>query len=576
MHALRTGTIAVLLLGVWLAASLGLAGAWQAVVANDYVNLGMWVNVRSVLRASLAHGLMRGLGFTVGGVLIAAAALSIARLRARWRIAIDRAGSRLAAALNPLARPVCLLPVLLLPLAAVATAWLLVDRRAEAALAAHAGAARPNVILLVVDTLRADHLGVYGSDAGISTNIDAFASSAIVYRNTTAQSPCTINSSPSMLASLYPSEHRYVDYKTRISDGLVTVAEAFREAGYDTFAVSSNPHVSRRNGLAQGFDTFLDLRKWADTDAEPINRDFLAWLPDPVERPFFAMLWYIDPHEPYEPPPDFMARHLDETQRAEVERVLELRKQRVSLNPADQRVLEALYRAEIDYFDSQFATLTAELRERGLLDDAVVTLTSDHGESFGEHIAPDGARLYGHGLSLYETELAVPWILKLPGSQRSGEVRVAASSIDLAPTLLDAAGVAPPAGMPSPYRGRSLLREVAPHGSGDRPVFSELITDQYGPFFMQSVQSGTLKRVDTFQYRDQAYPEPLTQWLDRTRGEVDVSGAPSGEHGDRNRLETAMAGWRDQLALEVPSAASLGAEEEEALRDQLRVLGYIE
>jgi len=565
----------LLVLAVYGAAGSAALATWRIATANDYAALGLWVNLRATLLEQLQQGTLRALGVALAVGLLALLVHAMARRRDAWRDAVERWAALLAAGPGRLAHPAVLMPLALAPVLATTGAAFALDQRADESLARRAGSERPNVVLVVVDTLRADALGAYGAQTGVTPNIDAFARRAAVYRRMTAQSPCTINSSPSILASLYPSEHGYVNYKTRISDRLVTLAEVLREDGYDTFAISSNPHVSVRNGLAQGFDHFSDDRHWADTDAEAINRAFLDWLPERPERPFFAMLWYIDPHEPYDPPAAFRDRHLEPGQVAEMERVLDLRRRHVGLDPADQAILEGLYRAEVEYFDAQFAELLAALEERALLDDAVLVLTSDHGESFGENVGPDGERLYGHGRSLHEGELAVPLIVKLPGWRGAGVVDRTARSIDVTPTVLDAVGAAPPPGMHTAYRGRSLIaaEEEEPV---DEPVFAELVNDQYGPYFMQSAQVEGLKRVETFVYREHEYPEPHVAWLDRHRGEQLLDEAGDRPHPGRSELRTAMARWREGLEVGPVSAARFSGVEEEELREQLRALGYLE
>lgn len=450
----------------------------------------------------------------------------------------------------------------------------------------------PNVLLLVVDTLRADHLGSYGDvgeDLGLTSHLDRFASQATVFKNTIAQAPNTINSAPSLLASAFVSEHGYSNYKLALSPEFQTLAEALDELGYETFAISTNPHVTARNGLAQGFDTFIDNTTWSDTDAHQVNRIFLDWLDKGQqeglqENPFFAMLWYIDPHVPYEPPQEF----IDQLVPKELQPLIGERTVRPGfrqLSPQEKTVSRKLYQGEVQYFDQQFGDLRAELEQREIWDSSLIAFTSDHGESFWENEGPDGRPVVGHGISLYREEIAVPLILRWPHGRFQGEVEVRVNSIDLAPTVLNsvlkATGLSErslerPLG--SSWRGSSVLPLAESLADGPAPgrrSISELFTDFKGRvnIHLQSLETdrdGKLILVRT--YRKETYSPPLQILVDGEDRPFDLPG------NDRNAQVQALLqqirSWRGTLQPKTPVAVDADARDPE-LRQRLRALGYL-
>ncbi|MGF1467693.1 MAG: sulfatase-like hydrolase/transferase [Sandaracinaceae bacterium] len=318
----------------------------------------------------------------------------------------------------------------------------------------------PSVLVVVVDTLRADHLPLYGYEPGSTPRLDAFAEDAVVYERAYANASWTRPSFASILTGHYARSHRVMGKSDRLSPDLVTLPEALRAHGYATGGVVTNPNVSAFYGFDQGFDayTYLEpefilgaddtaaklllvqaLRRpiegamarfgsvrpgTAYRDAEEVNRALLAWLDGgrPAERPFFAFVGYMDPHDPY------FAHPYDGEGYAKVAHP------HPSLEEADH--LRDLYDGEITFWDEHFGALLDALRERGLYDDLMIVVTSDHGEEFADHGG------FWHGETLYDEQLHVPLLIKLPGNARAGtSVRHWVQSIDLMPTVLARAGV---------------------------------------------------------------------------------------------------------------------------------------
>jgi arylsulfatase A-like enzyme len=327
----------------------------------------------------------------------------------------------------------------------------------------------PNVLLVSIDTLRADHLSSYGYERNTTPHLDALAARGLLFEAAHSTSSWTLPAHASLLTGRYPSFHGLEDEGAVLPEGLPTLAERFRELGYATFAVVAHVYVGREFGLDRGFDSFDDSLLEGGTRnpraAEVVDR-VLAHVDADGDRPFFAFVHLFDPHWDYAPPPPWDARFTDPGYAGPVDGTLR------SLSPwsgpdrampaADLAHLLALYDGEVAYADAEIGRLLAALEERGALERTVVAVTADHGEEFEEH-----GRL-GHGHSLYGEVLRVPLILaghpRLPAGERRREP---VSLVDVAATLLDLAGGAAPAGA----QGKSLLAAAEP----ERAVFAESV-----------------------------------------------------------------------------------------------------
>jgi hypothetical protein len=306
----------------------------------------------------------------------------------------------------------------------------------------HAGP-RPNVIVYLVDTLRADHLGCYGYDKPVSPNLDRFAEGATLFETTIAQAPWTRPSVTSILTGLNPLEHGVRTLEDRLPDAAETLPEKLRTAGYRTTAFSTNWHVSAETGLAQGFDDFVFFPQ--DPDSPGINRRVLAWLDaHRGTKPFFLYIHALDPHAPYTPPEDLRQRFAPHSRpqagmTESLKRIYTARGRR-----RVERIAEVapLYDAEIAANDRSFGALLAALKDRKLFDDTLIVFVSDHGEALGEH------HDFGHARSLHAEQLDVPLVVKLPRQTRGERVSRLARHVDLLPTLLAAAGLPPASGLP--------------------------------------------------------------------------------------------------------------------------------
>jgi arylsulfatase A-like enzyme len=310
------------------------------------------------------------------------------------------------------------------------------------------GAWRPHVIFLVLDTLRTDRLGTYGSDRGLTPFLDRLASRSIVYERAYSPSSWTLPVMASLFVGQAPSQHQVVRFKHVLPDDQVTVAEVLHAAGYRTVGITANSVVGPEMGFYQGFDRYELIFKHPVTDAKDLNAAVVRYFdsqPDP-HRPTFLYVHYMEPHTPYrlnpQRPPAGRGRHWDDRQlnrRAEqgAWQIDEHREVSWSFTPEEVARLQELYDGEVAYLDSQLDLLFRELERRQILRDAIVVVITDHGEEFGEH------GLYVHGVSLYENLIRVPLLVAIPGVPAS-RVRDLVETGGIAPLILERLGIAVP------------------------------------------------------------------------------------------------------------------------------------
>jgi arylsulfatase A-like enzyme len=338
---------------------------------------------------------------------------------------------------------------------------------------------QPNVILIVIDTLRTDRLGAYGGARGLTPFLDGLAGRGVRFERAYATSSWTCPSVASLLTSRYPSQHHVTTIDSVLRDSEVTIAEILAESGYVTVGMSGNLRLDARFGYAQGFRRWGTDLKTDKLGAAALRHRALARLDRSRRanpgRPVFLYLQYMDPHSPYAPPAPFRRRFDQRDPRQSADeanrKLAELRWQ--ELTPEDVTLLESLYDGEVAYLDSELAQLFRDLDARGLLADSVVLITADHGEEFGEHLN------YEHGFSLFDTALRVPLLVL---ESRAGEPRVVSdpvSLVDVAPTILALTGAA----APPPFEGRSLVPLMGPRGAGvaAADVLAELPKSHDGP-----------------------------------------------------------------------------------------------
>ncbi len=349
------------------------------------------------------------------------------------------------------------------------------------------------MVLVCLDTVRADHLGTYGYERRTTPAIDALAARSQVFARASSTAGWTKPSVPSFLTGTYPCQHGVYEGSARGETGEVTdllpaqaltLAEVFQQRGYRTGAVVHNAQLRAGNGFEQGFDDYQQ----ENMDAREIRWRGLDWIDRSIDRPraegsqppFFLYLHFLDAHWPYPAPEEWVTRFAPATDterfRGQDSKALykAINDGEHAMTDADRAALVALYDGALAYLDSELGRFLAGLELRGLTENTIVCIVADHGEEFGEH------GKVGHGHGLWENLLHVPWILCVPGRAPERHESLA-SLIDLFPTLLAAAGLEPPAGhegvdrLAEPRAERAILAE---HKAPDRYLQTLRVGDE--------------------------------------------------------------------------------------------------
>ena len=332
----------------------------------------------------------------------------------------------------------------------------------------------PLVIVYLIDALRADHLGLYGYPRATSPEIDQLATESVVFDAAYAQASWTRPSVGSLFTGRLPSRHGAVRRSHRLRSDVATLSEVFRDAGYRTAAFFTNPNLLPDFGFERGFDKYVDIASVGiEADADEVHAAVLDHL-DTSVWPQFLYVHTIDPHAPYKPPAPFHNRFIGEQVPApdDVER-----------SPEARLELD-FYDAEIAYADHALGGFLDALRERGLYDDSLFVLLSDHGEEFLEH---GNIR---HGYTLFEEQIRVPLLVRFPHARWGGRrVRESVRIVDVLPALVDLLGEEAPTGLD----GSSFLDLISGSDAIDRRVlFSEENMDSS---VLTSLREGNLKLI---------------------------------------------------------------------------------
>jgi choline-sulfatase len=382
----------------------------------------------------------------------------------------------------------------------------------------------PRVIVLVtIDTLRADRLGAYGSTAGLTPNLDRFAARAVRFTAAVTQVPLTLPAHATILTGLHPARHGI-----RTNDGFQladvrTLADALRARGYATGAFIGGYPLKASSGLARGFDRYDDdfLKRSAvlERRADEVAEAATAWIDEHRSQPMFVWLHLFDPHSPYTPPAPFATTYSDSP-----------------------------YDGEIAYTDAALGRFFDRIERAGLLEAAAAFVVADHGESLGEH----GERT--HGTFLYDATVHVPLLMKWPSAQ-THVVDTPVEAADLAPTIAAMAGASLPA-----VDGQSLLPLVSGGaGDPDRPAYAES--------YYQNVLLGwsPLRAVRTHRWK----------FIDAPRPELyDLEDDP-GERVNRVEARGALASGLQRALPAVSERAPVSTASSAESAQRLRALGYV-
>ena len=422
---------------------------------------------------------------------------------------------------------------------------------------------RPPIVIVNLDTLRADHLGSYGYERPTSPNLDAFATESARFHWAFAQGPATPPSQASILSGLYPRSHGRVLNNDKMGEGVETLAEVLQAAGYATGAFVDGGLMARGFGLEQGFDIYDDEAG----RLRAIGPKAKDWIREKAPAgPFLLLAHTYDVHSPYEQTPEpYRSMFLEEVtppsevfQRdvtGHVSRAFDTRHtekpQQLTQEEIDYTI--ALYDGGILHVDDWFGKFLDFLRRQGLYDRSIVVVISDHGEAFQEH----GVLLHD---TIYSPVARVPLIVRFPGGEHAGVYEQVVETIDLMPTLLETVE----APVPTTTQGQSLLPLLRGEAKGrsfavtESPYWGRQIALASGDFRLLFTANSRDRKL--FRYRH----DPLEQ--------TDVSQRMGPE---TRQLLGYIQSWRtavSQLQFEGGEAEELDPE----TLEQLRTLGYID
>jgi arylsulfatase A-like enzyme/Tfp pilus assembly protein PilF len=397
--------------------------------------------------------------------------------------------------------------------------------------------ARPirNVILISIDTCRADYLSCYGYPRKTTPNIDAIANTAALFENVISPVPVTLPSHCSMMTGTIPPYHAVHDNDNYwLDDSNITLAEVFKQNGFATGAFVSAFVLDSQFALDQGFDTYYDNFDMQlaglqanERRADKTTRLALDWLDNHSQDKFFLFVHYYDPHSDYEPPEPFASKFSDN-----------------------------LYAGEIAYTDHNIANLIEKLKSLGIFDSSLIIITSDHGEMLGEHGEDE------HAYFIYQSALKVPLIFRLPGQRKPRRIKDPVGLIDIVPTVCSLLGIESPA----PLHGQDLsvyLRgdTISPR---QRFIYAEsLYPTKYGGNSLLAVVG------DRYKYIQTTRPELYDIQLDPAESENLILLRPDLARMLREQLKQTL----EESVRKLKSGAGAVPDEETIRR--LQSLGYV-
>jgi arylsulfatase A-like enzyme len=439
---------------------------------------------------------------------------------------------------------------------------------------------RSSVILISIDTLRADHLGCYGYERDVSPNIDGLAEAGVLFADALSTSSWTLPAHMSMLTSLYPSFHKMEKGgrlgSVRLDESETTLAELLQPAGWATAGIVAHPFLSGEWGFDAGFDLYRRYATQAEAQTDRA-RLWLEWHQFQVNRglrqpEFFLFLHYLDPHETYSPPPPYATKYFPDYKGplSPRDKFVTLFSQMPFANDEDFRYALALYDGEIDYTDAQLGRVLAKLAELGRSDSTLIVLTSDHGEEFKDHGS------MGHKSSLYREQTRVPLVFshrKLVASGRKVEAPV--SVVDITPTILDLLG-RPLLGK---AQGVSLAPYLVPGSEEAKPPARHLFTEM-GPLGVTWEGHSHLKAVRNERYNLIVnYDREWKQLFDRIDDPLEKKDLYEAKKdtAEIRDLQAQLDGFvRAGLAYNASFREKNQIEIDEETRERLRALGYME
>lgn len=437
--------------------------------------------------------------------------------------------------------------------------------------------AKPNILLITIDTLRADQPSCYGNKIVQTPTLNALARDGHLFENAFCQAPYTTPSHCSIMTSLYMSEHEAIN-GLPMKENLLTIAEIMKSNEYNTAAFVSCGMVRSKNSrLHRGFDHYDDsfspytsllrldelqflltiniisgLQNHEVRGNIPTGR-LLKWIEKKRTPPFFCWLHYFDPHSPYDAPEPYKKMYDNKIDKA-----------------LAQPMKRARYAGEVTYTDSQLGIVIKTLKEKGLYDNTMIIVTSDHGEAFGEKHDDGNIVEYGHGYHLYDTTQHVPLLIKLPGEkQKNQRIKQIVQLIDIVPTLLEYLE----ADIPSSFQGDSLIELL----KGNQPEKIGIAFSQTIPNL--SVLSKNPEKIQKLQLKSARTDK--VKYIQNTAGsrkELYDLDLDKNEYRNIILQKTDIAKNYEQQLINLfgSKSTSKNAEVDQRTLDQLKSLGYID
>ena len=464
----------------------------------------------------------------------------------------------------------------------------------------------PNILLIVMDATRVDHVSCYGYHSHTTPNLDTLAASGIIFENAFATSAWTPPSFASIFSGCYPSMHKVTGKNLVFGDNIASLPQVLSENGYHTACFSTTAWINATRGFDRGFDNFVET--WRRSSRSPkyglgallalgkkflygrdkytrhLNSSLRHWLSD-VRRddnPFFICAHYHNTHSPYRPPRAFKKKFaLSDERNYDVRKLLHVSTKagaygymakKIAVSEAEFDVIKAWYDGELSYMDYHIGELVSSLKKMGYFENTVLIITADHGENFGEH------GLAFHQFCLYDTLIHVPLIIVAPSlHKKAARIKTLVSLVDLFSTILDLAGIDT-----GPYEhidGRSfasfeedshrdyILAEYQPPDT-----ILNILRTRY-PDFDYSLYQRSMRCVRTREYKFIRYSDGQEEFYDMIHDPLENNNLIGHGIGAEEDLGSILSDWEvrfneDDVEVRTP-------EEDKEIRKKLELLGYL-